>query len=267
MEDPRRARARRCVVHRWLRLAAGCVVVLFVVPAFAATLRAPVETVSVPVDRWLAAGSFADEIGSVAIMSENNIMRVHDVYACDPLSNYGLLMNTTGKVAELHFVHSETEQADEYVWKVNVGAQRSGVPSIEFVTQSFQTRTQQQLFQFGSDGYLWFCGQRSNIQYPDLLTDYGCPLKASALEIKVRMYPPQRLVTFEVINRGVTTRMDKLLGPYPLIPEIATEGVDRCIVKARPDSGTTYIDGVICQGNSLALPPPEMGTSVIVREP
>ena len=67
------------------------------------------------------------------------------------------------------------------------------------------------------------------------------------------------------LNRGIATGFNRLYGPYPLIPEIAQEGLDRCIVKARPDSGTSYMDGVICQGNSLALPPPQSNTKVMTR--
>jgi hypothetical protein len=250
-----------------IRLVAGlAITALVVVPAFAATLRAPAENVSIVVGKWLPASSYQEEIGSVAILSENNIMRVADVYACDPLSNFGLLMNTTGKVAELHFVHSEYEQAEEYVWKVNVGSELSGAPTIEFVTESFTSHTQQELFQFAGDGYIYFCGQKSTIKYPDLLKEANkCPMTASALEIKVRMYPKNQLVTFQVINRGITSGFNKLLGPYPLIKEIGDEGVNRCIVKARPNSGTAYIDGVICQGQSLALPPPVAGGQVIER--
>jgi hypothetical protein len=140
------------------------------------------------------------------------------------------------------------EQKDEYSWKVNVGSQRTGIPTIEYVAQSYDTRTQQTLFQFGGDGLIYFCGQPTDIEYPDLLEDYDCPFSASALEIKVRMYPENGLVTFQVINRGISTRFNKLYGPYQLIPEIAQEGLDRCIVKARPDSGISYMDGVICQG-------------------
>jgi hypothetical protein len=175
-------------------------------------------------------------------------------------------MDTTDRVAELHYVHSEFEQKEEYSWKVNVGAQRTGVPSIEYVAQSFETRTQQQLFQFGADGHIWFCGVQSDIEYPDLLEDYDCPFSASALEIKVRMYPENELVTFQVINRGISTRFNRMYGPYPLIPEIAEEGLDRCIVKARPNSGISYMDGVICQGNSLAMPMPELGEKLILRK-
>ena len=103
------------------------------------------------------------------------------------------------------------------------------------------------------------------MQYPDLMEDYGCPFNASALMIKLRMYPNNGLVTFQIRNRGITTGFNRLYGPYPLIPEIAEEGLDRCIIKARPNSGTNYIDGVICQGNSLALPPPQTGEIVITR--
>jgi len=246
-------------------LVVGAILAFAAIPAFAG-LRAPAENIDARVGTPMRIGSYQEEIGSVAILSDRNITRVDDVYACDPLSDYGLLMDTTGKVAELHFVHDQIEQEDEYVWKVNVGAERTGVPSIEFTAQSFLTRTQQQLFQFGADGYLWLAGQRSDIQYPDLLKDFGCPMKASALEIKVRLYPENGLVTFQGINRGIQTGFNRLYGPYPLIPEIAAEGIDRCICKARPDSGTSYIDGVICKGNSLALPPPSLGGDILVRD-
>jgi hypothetical protein len=238
--------------------------VFLALPALAG-LRAPTENVDLQVGKWIRAGSYDEEIGSVAILSDRNVMRVEDVYACDPLSDYGLLMDTTGKVAELHYVHDRMEQEEEYVWKVNVGSQRLGLPTIEYVAQSYETRTQQQLFQFGADGYLWFAGVQSDVQYPDLLEDYDCPFQASALEIKLRMYPDSGLVTFQVINRGVATRFNRLYGPYPLIPEIAQEGLDRCIVKARPDVGMVYIDGVICQGNSLALPEPFLGEDFLTR--
>lgn len=246
----------------WLAVVLALVVAL---PA-AAAMRAPTENINVPVGRWLAAGSYQEEIGTVSILSDNNIMRVEDVYACDPLSDYGLLMDTTGKVAELHYVHSEIEHNQEYVWKVNVGAQRTGVPTIEFVAQSFESRTQQQLFQFGADGRLWLAGEPTDIEYPDLLTDYGCPYTASAIEVKVRMYPENGLITFQVINRGIQNGYNRLFGPYALIPEIAQEGIDRCIVKARPDSGISYIDGVICKGSSLAMPMPFKGDQVLTRQ-
>jgi hypothetical protein len=242
---------------------AGVALFLFV-PAYSG-LRAPAETINMPVNQWLRVGTYPDEIGSIAIMTERNIMRVDDVYACDPLSNYGLLIDTTGKPGELHFVHDQYEQEQEYIWKVNVGSQRIGVPTIEFIAQSFTTRTQQQLFQFGADGKIWFCGQPSDIDYPDILLDHDCPYTASALEIKVRMYPQSQVCTFQVINRGITSGFNKLVGPYPLIPEIAAQGIDRCIVKARPDSGINYIDGVICKGNSLALPPPLIDGKVITK--
>jgi hypothetical protein len=232
----------------------------------AAAMRAPTENINVPVGRWIAAGSYQEDIGTVSILSESNIMRVEDVYACDPLSNYGLLLDTTGKVAELHYVHDQIENAKEYVWKVNVGAQRTGVPSIEFVAQSLQTRTQQQLFQFGADGHLWLAGTPTDIEYPDLLTEYNCPYTASALEVKVRMYPENGLVTFQVINRGIQSGFNRMFGPYPLIPEISKEGIDRCIVKSRPDSGISYMDGVICKGSSLAMPMPYLGGQVITRQ-
>jgi len=238
---------------------------LAALPALAG-MRAPTENVDIRLDTPIRAGSYPEEIGTVAIMSDRNIMRVNDVYACDPLSNYGLLMDTTGKVAELHYVHDQFEKEDEYIWKVNVGSQRLGVPTIEFVAQSFQTRTQQMLFQFGADGKVWLAGQPTDIDYPDLLKDYNCPYTASALEIKVRMYPEQALVTFQVINRGIQSGFNKLYGPYPLIPEIAKEGIDRCIVKARPDTGINYIDGVICKGSSLALPPPNLGNDILTRD-
>ena len=145
------------------------------------------------------------------------------------------------------------------------GAQRLGVPSIEYVAQSFTTRTQQQLFQFGADGKIWLCGNPTDIDYPDLLQDNNCPFTASALEIKVRMYPENGLVTFQIKIRGITSGFNVLMGPYPLIPEIAQEGLDRCIVKARPESGTSYIDGVICEGQSLSLPLPVLDGKVIIR--
>lgn len=235
-----------------------------------AGLRAPTEKISIPVGTPIPAGSYQEEIGSVAVMSHENITRVDDIYACDPLSNYGLLMDTTGKVAELHYVHEGFEKETEYVWKVNVGSQRSGVPTIEYVAQSYTTRTQQTLFRFEGDGYIWTevngTFRNTGIEYPDLLTDAGqCPNRASALEIKIRMYPENGVFTLQAINRGVATRMNKLLGPYPLVPEISTEGLDRCIVKARPDSGTSYMDGVICLGSSLPLAPPELGGQVINR--
>lgn len=243
----------------------GLLLATAAIPALAG-LRAPTENIDARVGVPMRTGSYPEEIGSVAILSDRNITRVEDIYACDPLSDYGLLMDTAGKVAELHFVHDQIEQEDEYVWKVNVGAERAGIPSIEFVAQSFLTRTQQQLFQFGADGYLWLGGQRSDIQYPDLLQETGCPLRASALEIKVRLYPKNGLMTLQVINRGIQTGFNRLYGPFPLIPEIASEGLDRCIVKARPDSGTSYIDGVICKGNSLALPPPSLGGDILIRD-
>jgi hypothetical protein len=245
-------------------IAGAALLSLIALPAMAG-LRAPTENVAIPVGQWLPAGSYDEEIGSVAILSDSNIMRVEDVYACDPLSDYGLLMDTTGKVAELHYVHSEFEQEEEYSWKVNVGAQHLGVPTIEYVAQSYETRTQQTLFQFGADGLLYLCGEPTDIMYPELLEEYDCPFSASAIEIKLRMYPENELVTFQVINRGITNGYNRLYGPYPLIPEIAQEGLDRCIVKARPDSGISYIDGVICQGSSLALPPPNLGRAILTR--
>jgi hypothetical protein len=239
-----------------------------------ADMRAPTENTTLPLNKWLNAQSYPEEIGTVALLSDKNIMRVDDIYACDPLSNYGLLMETgapgdisNGKVAELHYVHNMIENKKEYVWKVNVGSERLNVPTISFVAQSYETRKQQQLFEFGADGYVWLCGQRTDIQYPDLIKDAGqCPYVASAIEIKVRMYPENQLATFQLINRGITSGFNKLYGPYPLITEIAKEGIDRCIVKARPNSGTNYIDGVICKGTSLAMPIPETDGKVITRE-